>query len=346
MFPKTVPQSPVQAEVDQVSKIAIRTGGLFFVSVVVIAVHVLLLAAVADVEKGSSPFTAIPLADQKNTGTLAPGQTRWYQFVEEGKGGALQRQMDLTLIFTPDDGRRIHHINFQIFPSEQVTRWYWRDTGQMQRLGAGGIVSRDGVPTTGELLWGGWVSDNETYYVQVFNGADVSIDYWLFMGNVVAAESGRGLTSPELVGLPAAGVVSEQSPPTGLEKGQLPAGGEMWYAVIYEDFDDEVYEAHTLTLVFTPGGGDRVHRVGFEIFPDDQLHTWQPENTKQLRRVGAAGAVSRDGDPNTGELSWSGGLIDGKTYYIRLHNEAEVAVDYWFFMADTFGSEPGDLMGQ
>jgi hypothetical protein len=76
MFPKTVPQSPVQAEVDQVSKMAIRTGGLFFVSVVVIAVHVLLLAAVAGVEKGGSPFTAIALADQKNTGTLAPGQTR------------------------------------------------------------------------------------------------------------------------------------------------------------------------------------------------------------------------------------------------------------------------------
>jgi hypothetical protein len=326
MFPKTVPRPPVQKEVDQVSKIAIGTGGLFLVSVVVIAVHVLLLAAIAGIEKGGSPFTAISLADQKNAGTLAPGQTRWYQFVEEGNGGALQRQMDLTLIFTPDDGRRIHHVNFQIFPSEQATRWYWRDAGQMQRLGAGGIVSRDGNPTTGELLWGGWISDNETYYVQVFNGADVSI--------------------PELVGLPSAGVVSDHSPPTGLEKGQLPAGGEMWYAVIYEDYDDEVYEAHTLTLVFTPGGGDRVHHVGFEIFPDDQLPTWQPENTQQLRRVGAAGAVSRDDDPNTGELSWSGGLVDGKTYYIRLHNEAEVAVDYWFFMADTFSSEPGDLIRQ
>jgi LPXTG-site transpeptidase (sortase) family protein len=52
------------------------------------------------------------------------------------------------------------------------------------------MVSRDGNPVTGELLWSGWITNNDTYYVEVSNGADVTIDYWLFVGNVAAAELG------------------------------------------------------------------------------------------------------------------------------------------------------------
>jgi hypothetical protein len=325
-------------------KVMIGSGSLVLISIVVIVVHMLVLGAVADTENGHGPFTAVPLRDGKNVGILPPGEARWYKFVRAGTDGVYQRQMDLTLIFTPDDGRRIHHVNFQIFPADEITRWYWRDASRMQNIGAGGIVSRDGNPITGELLWSGWVVDLDAYYVQVFNGADASIDYALFTDNVIGAEAGESGALP-----PAAGVMAGVGPnhavplASNLQKGQIPAGQEMWYTITYNDFDEEAYEAHIFTLIFTPDDGHRMHNVGLEIIPLDQLHIWQRGDTEQLRNVGAGNVVSRDGDPNTGELLWSGWLIDGETYYVRLRNDAEVAIDYWLFTADVMRTELGEL---
>jgi hypothetical protein len=131
-------------------KIAVGTGSLVLISIIAIVVHVLVLGAVADSENGRSPFTALPLQDGRNIGVLGPGEGRWYKSVRTGTDGAFQRQMDLTLIFTPDDGNRIHHVNFQIFPADQITHWYSGGASQLQNMGAGGIVSRDGDPVTGE----------------------------------------------------------------------------------------------------------------------------------------------------------------------------------------------------
>jgi hypothetical protein len=324
-------------------KIAIGTGGLIIISVVVIAIHLLVLGAVADTENGRSPFTAVPLTNGKHTGILAPGEARWYKFVRTGNDGAFQRQMDLTLVFTPDDGHRVHQVNFQIFPADQITRWYWGDTSQMQNMGAGGIVSRDGNPVTGELLWSGWVLDKESYYVQVFNDTDVTIDYWLFTDNVISAELGEAAAPPPAVDVPAG---TDPNHPlvlaTGLQKGHLAAGQETWYTIVYDDYDEKTYEAHTFTLIFTPDDGQRVHRIGFEIFPLDQLQVWQRGDTSQLRNVGAGSVVSRDDDPMTGELLWSGWLLDGETYLLKMYNDADADVDFWFFQEDIMRPELGE----
>jgi hypothetical protein len=237
--------------------------------------------------------------------------------------------LDLTLFFTPDNGQRIHHVNFQIFPADQINRWYWGDTSQMQNMGAGGIVSRDGDPMTGERLWSGWVLDSDTYYIQIFNGADATIDFWLFTDNVIGAELGESSPLPPALDVPAG--ADPNHPLTlapGIEKGQLKAGQETWYTVAYDDFDDDFYEPHTFTLIFTPDDGQRVHRVGFEILPFDQLHIWQRGDTQQMRNVGVGSVVSRDEDPLTGERLWSGWLMDGETYYLKVRNNAELPIDY------------------
>jgi sortase A len=173
-------------------RMIIGTGKFIFISQMIIVIHLLTSRAVAGAEGGLSPFTAIPLNDGRNTGTLAPGEARWYKFAPGGNEAAFQRRVDLTLFFTPDDGNRVHLVNFQIFSAEQIARWRGDGAGHMQNLGAGGVVSRDGNPLTGELLWSGWVVDSEPYYIRVLNSADVSIDYWLFTDNVIAAELGPG----------------------------------------------------------------------------------------------------------------------------------------------------------
>lgn len=312
------------------------TRRVALISVAVIAVHMLVLGAVFDVGKGGSPFTAVVLREGQNMGTLGPRQTRWYKLAREADDGTLQRQMDLTLVFTPGHGHRIQQVNFQIFAADQVARWYWRDAGHMQSLGAGGIVSRDGNPATGELLWSGWVADRDTYYVQVFNGADVSIEYWLFTGNVIAAGLGESV-----VGVPV-DAVSSRSLASGVQSGRLPAGAETWFAVVYQDHDPEVYEMHTLAVVFAPGGGHPAGEVGFEVVPADDIYAWQSGRPELSHSLGTGSLASRDGDPNTGELLWSGWLADGQTYYIRLHNDAQVPIEYWFFMAGVVPSELGD----
>ncbi|MEJ2557713.1 MAG: hypothetical protein P8186_16095 [Anaerolineae bacterium] len=173
-------------------RMIIGTGRFIFIGQIIIVIHLLTSKVVAGAEGGLSPFTAIPLNDGRNIGTLAPGEARWYKFVPGGTEAAFQRRVDLTLFFTPDDGNRAHLFNFQIFSAGQITRWRGDGASHMQNLGAGGVISRDGNPLTGELLWSGWVMASETYYIRLLNGTNVSIDYWLFTANIIAAELGPG----------------------------------------------------------------------------------------------------------------------------------------------------------
>jgi LPXTG-site transpeptidase (sortase) family protein len=195
-------------------KLLIVVGGLVCLGLVVVVIQLVVPRVIADAEFGLSPFTALPLQDGRNVGVLAPGESRWYELVP-GTAGAFQRQVDLTLFFTPDDGARAHWVNFQIFSADQIAHWYGGDVSQMQNLGAGGIVSRDGNPVTGELLWSGWIENSETYYLQVSNGVGITIDYSLFTGDIVAAELGPAPEPPpseEVVVVPDPNQVVDSSP--------------------------------------------------------------------------------------------------------------------------------------
>ena len=188
-------------------KAAIGIGVLACIGLVAVAIRLAASNAVAEAERGLSPVTAYTLSQGRNTGALAPGERRWYEVVA-GSDGAYQRQADLTMFFTPDDGNRAYRVHFQIFPADQVMHWYGSDAGQMQNLGAGSVVSRDGNPVTGELLWNGWVENSQGYFVEVFNDSEVPIDYWLFTGDVIGAELGPSQEPP-----PAAPAPVENEPP-------------------------------------------------------------------------------------------------------------------------------------
>jgi hypothetical protein len=315
------------------------TGSLILVAMVVIGVHVLALGAVADAESGRSPATAILLRKGQNAGALGPGEAQWYKLVQAGDDGALQRQVDLTLIFTPDDGRRSHsgpprsqRIALQIFTAEQVAGWYPPDTSQTQSVGAGEIVSRDGNPDTGELLWSGWAVTDSTYYVRVFNASDASIDYRLFTDNVVSAQMGEG--SGSTPGLEMAGGADLDRPVAlkpQYQTSRLGAGQETWYPIVYNDRDSQVYEEHTFSLVFAPDDGVSVGQVGFEVIPRETWQALQKGESRQLPGMGVGQAVSHDPDPLTGERLWSGWLMDGRAYYVRLHNDGDAEIEYWLF---------------
>jgi hypothetical protein len=133
---------------------------------------------------GTAPRAAIPLKSGQNKGSLNPGAEIWYSFSLSDADDEFFEEMALTMVVTPDDGHRIRHVTFDIFTARGVQNWSPGDNSQINNIGAGSVVYRDNNPLTGERIWSGWVVDNDLYYVQIRNGADIRMDYWLFTGDV------------------------------------------------------------------------------------------------------------------------------------------------------------------
>jgi hypothetical protein len=70
---------------------------------------------------------------------------------------------------------------------------------------------------------------------------------------------------------------------------------------------------------------------------------WYGEEAGRMQGMGAGSAVSRDGDPITGEVLWSGLIAEGETSYIYLRNDSEMMVDYWLYTADVIRPQSGEL---
>jgi hypothetical protein len=139
--------------------------------------------AVAPAQAGQSPLTATLLQTERQKGHLAPGEEAWYSFAINNTGAQFEENA-LTLVFTPDDGNRIHYITLDVFTPEGVQSWSPQNRAGVINVGAGSIVYRDDNALTGERFWSGWVVNNNPYYVRITNASDAPADYWLFPGDV------------------------------------------------------------------------------------------------------------------------------------------------------------------
>lgn len=141
---------------------------------------------------GASPQTAQPLRWDQNKGSLEPGQEAWYSLTLANADGDVFEPLALTMVATPDDGQRIARMTFQLFTAGAVQNWSPGARAGLVNFGAGSLVSRDANPWTGERVWSGWLVENDRYYLQVHNGADVTMDYWLFTGDLYGPELSAG----------------------------------------------------------------------------------------------------------------------------------------------------------
>jgi hypothetical protein len=57
-------------------------------------------------------------------------------------------------------------------------------------------------------------------------------------------------------------------------------------------------------------------------------------NAKRMTNLGAGQLVSRDNNPLTGELFWTGWLFGDQSYYVQLENDGTAVIDYWLFTED------------
>jgi hypothetical protein len=97
-----------------------------------------------------------------------------------------------------------------------------------------------------------------------------------------------------------------------------------------------------MTMFFTPRVGYTSNRINFEIFPASQYHIWMRGDADYLEHLGNGMWISRDEDPNTGERLWSGSLVDGDRYFIKVKNGTEDVVDYYLFPGDIKNAELGN----
>ncbi len=330
------------------------TNKKIWIGVIVISLTLIgvIANAIASKGSGSAPVNATPLEDNIVTGMLPAGEDIWYKFTPIQSDTSKQSHVNLALVFSPSDAGRSKLVALEIYSTDQVARWYSGASDQLEPLGVGTIVSRDDDPETGELVWQEWIIPNETYYVHIANGTDISLDYWLLttINDGRDEESIQQAEDTAAPPPPPSALLSSTDPGhalplvMGINQGDLAPDGERWFSVTLEDTNDYFGENLILLLVFTPGkNANWVHRVHMDIYPGHYLLKWTSDD-EQLPNIGAGSLVSRDGDPNTGELIWNGWLNDHETYYIRLRNDNSIPIDYWLFTEDIFHPQLGDLV--
>ena len=146
---------------------------------------------VSTLPSGQSFEQATVLRPGLNGGKLKAYSRYWYTFTESDPANPERfHTRKFTLFFTPDDGQRRHHVNFELFTSREVERWWRGEEEALLNFGAGMLLDRDGDPNTGERLWRGTVMNGETYFLVIENGTETEIDYWLFDDDVEHPELG------------------------------------------------------------------------------------------------------------------------------------------------------------
>lgn len=289
--------------------------------------------------EAASPQTAIPLKLGVNKGGLDPGEEAWYSFSITDFDNEAFEEMALTMIATPDNGNRIRHFTFDVFTAQGVDNWAPGDNSQITNLGAGSVVYRDDNDLTGERFWKGWVVDNELYYVQIRNGADVHMDYHLFTGDVYRPELGE--KKEPVARKPADPGTAPYAPvelEIGINRGQLKPNEERWYTFSRGDVAAGGRIETIFTMIFTPDDGNRRRDVSFELFDGNQLSDWAPDNRFNIKGFGKGSVVERDGGTKTGELLWKGHVLAGNLYYMRVSNETNVTIDYAIFPEDVINA--------
>jgi len=130
--------------------------------------------------------------------------------------------------------------------------------------------------------------------------------------------------------------------PQQVNSGRLAPYGEHWYSLLRNDLDEEKIENMALTMFSTPSNGFIDSRVNFEIFPAGQYHIWSRGDADYMENLGLGQWISRDEDDHTGERLWSGSLVDGDRYLIKVKNSSPEVIDYYLFPGDIENAELGN----
>lgn len=168
----------------------------------------------------------------------------------------------------------------------------------------------------------------------------------LFIAGVLALIV-TGLGRPlEVVAQSEGGSTPGQAAPLAKEvnQGALKPGEQDWYVFTPQDTGQLVEIEKSLVLVLTPDNGATVDFVSLKIFEGDQIQFFARGDTGKMTTFGAGRPITRDNNPETGEILWTGLVTSRNIYYIQVLNESDFPIDYWLFNEDlnvyAVGGEP------
>jgi len=127
-----------------------------------------------------------------------------------------------------------------------------------------------------------------------------------------------------------------------VNSGRLAPYGVHWYSLRLSDLHGPKIKNLALTMFTTPSTGFIDSRVNFELFPGNQYHIWARGTVDDMTHFGLGMWLSRDRDDNTGEHLWSGSVVNGDSYFIKVSNNSPVVVDYYLFNGDINNAELGN----
>lgn len=122
-----------------------------------------------------------------------------------------------------------------------------------------------------------------------------------------------------------------------VNKGQLNPEEQHWFKFVGDVDGRPVDLEKSFTLIFTPGRGESPSLLSFNVFEEALPEVTETGATIPMTNVGSGWTVSRDGNPETGELFWSDRVFGTNTYYLQIVNQSNAAVDYWLFDNDFIG---------
>lgn len=315
---------------------------LVAVAAAMAATLLLIFLTTAATDTGSTPDSAILLVQGTNTGVLGPEQQRWFRLIPTHPAGVKQ---SLTLLFPAPENLR-QYISFQLFEQDQVQFF---ESGQMVSFGSGWPAAKDHQPEIGRLIWRGYLTPGQTYYLQLRNDSDFAIEYELSLTDELNPAPAPVKPAPPPAEVPVVlqpGTIPAQATllASGPRQGKLAPKSVLWYKFGPTGFTrGDNFQDMNFNLFFTPGDGNVQHMVNFRLFTPAEAESWRPDNTGSYH-FGAGALVSRDGDPLTGERIWRGALLRDSTYFLAIENSADIEIDYWLFDQDVIhpqlGAEP------
>ena len=113
--------------------------------------------------------------------------------------------------------------------------------------------------------------------------------------------------------------------------GSLAPGEEEWHQFSFSGPEAAVRNMN-VGLVFNPNHANQTQFVSLDVFSINQLESWYLQDGRQAGNLGVTSIVSRDNDPDTGELLWQGQIDLNQTYYVRVANDSDFTLDYWLLL--------------
>ena len=112
----------------------------------------------------------------------------------------------------------------------------------------------------------------------------------------------------------------------GLNVGTLEPGETSWYVIDSNALGELSGQMMVLNMIYKPGDHDVAPYVNFQILGFEQVDRWLQGYTDSYLGMGVF--TTTDFDQETSERLWSGDLVQGQTYYVRLFNNSSRSVEF------------------